>query len=199
MPAHRIITRRGKPLKPLHSWRVAFTSAVCDLKASRRAIAQVLAMHMSIDGDSCFPSVPTIARESGYCERTVYYAIAELVRRGWVEKESRPGRVNRYRAVIPTWWLEAAAQQGVEAIASLEEGVGSGPAARAASSSSDAHAPIRRAHRWLEHAGVHFESVDDVRAELHKLLGDEIQAEALVVRWRQLTGRAGPDVLTAAA
>ena len=38
---------------------------------------------------TCFPAIPTIARETGLSERTVQRALKELVEEGFVEKSSR--------------------------------------------------------------------------------------------------------------
>lgn len=38
---------------------------------------------------TCFPAIPTIARETGLSERTVQRAIKELVEEGFIEKSSR--------------------------------------------------------------------------------------------------------------
>ena len=154
-------------------------------------MAHVLALHMNATGGSCFPSVRTIAGRTGYCERTVFYALAELVERGWIERIPRPGRVNHYEARVPAWYLRQAASGGavfelVEG-AALEEGSGA-----ATPSSGPSSSAARRAHLWLENAGVHFESEDDVRAELQRRIGDDVGAEILLERWRHLTGRAGP-------
>lgn len=58
---------------------------------------------MNEKGGSCFPSVPTLARETGFAESTVRDSLKELAERGWLERDIRGGREsNRYRAMVPT-------------------------------------------------------------------------------------------------
>lgn len=38
---------------------------------------------------TCFPAIPTIARETGLCERTVQRALKELCEQGFIEKSPR--------------------------------------------------------------------------------------------------------------
>lgn len=169
------------------------------LKSSARHVAHILGLYFDPRGDSCWPSVATIAGRTGYCERTVYYALAQLIEHGWVEKISRPGRTNRYRATIPEWAMRQVAigrepWSVVEGKSeTLDEGAGRrSPQVPPASSSSAPHARIRRGHIWLENVGVHYESEADVRDELQRIIGDETAAEWALERWRDMTGRAGP-------
>lgn len=181
--------RRGKvTLNGVQSWRAGFASAISDLLPSRRLVAFVLSQHMNAKGEHCFVSAATIAGESGYCVRTVFYALADLVERGWVEKDSRPGRTNVYRASVPSWWAQAATEQGHELVVGLEEDPGNAEEAASGSSSSPA---VMRAHRWLENAGWQV-TEQSARDELEEMVGPEA-ADALMLRWRELVdARAGP-------
>lgn len=94
-------------LSPLFTWR----SAICesDLPSTSRHVALVLSLHMSERGDSCFPSIPTLADESGYSRRTVQRHLQNLSDSGWLEhigwkKWQTPGgeqRTKRWKAVVP--------------------------------------------------------------------------------------------------
>jgi hypothetical protein len=85
-----------------YSWRGAIASRESGLSPTRRLVALALSLHMSEKGDSCFPSVPTLAGETGLSERSVYRAVADLVEGGWLARDSSRGRQsNRYFAVIP--------------------------------------------------------------------------------------------------
>lgn len=66
----------------------------------RRLIAYAL-IHSHGNGSArgCFAALGTLAREAGLSERTVKRAIAELLERGWIKRELRPGHSNRYWAL----------------------------------------------------------------------------------------------------
>ncbi len=95
-------------LKPLFTWR----SAICesDLHRTTRHIALTLSLHMSEMGDSCFPSIARLARESGCDSRTVQRHLRTLEAEGWIERGEHIGTGGRgkygtgvqYRAVIKT-------------------------------------------------------------------------------------------------
>lgn len=89
-------------LKPLFTWR----SAICEssLPADVRHVALVLSLHMSERGDSCYPSLATLCRETGRRKETVVRAIATLEDGGWLEvrrSNGGRGRPNEYRGAIP--------------------------------------------------------------------------------------------------
>lgn len=94
---------RKPNLSPLFTWR----SAVCEsgLRPSVRHVALTLSTHMSERGDSCFPSLATLAEETGLHKETVHKAIAELEEASYLQV-TRPettgrGRANHYRACVP--------------------------------------------------------------------------------------------------
>lgn len=53
--------------------------------------------------DRCWPSVATLARELGCCERTVQYALRRLQRAGWLRSEAAGNPTGR---VLVFCWLE---------------------------------------------------------------------------------------------
>lgn len=87
-------------LSPLFTWRSAIVDS--DLSSTSKLVALVLSLHMSERGESCFPSYPTLAKETGLTRRTVIVHVENLVRSGWLEKTVGGGRrSNVYRAVVP--------------------------------------------------------------------------------------------------
>lgn len=73
-----------------------------DLGASARLVAFVLSTHMNAAGGSCFPSLTTISRESGYARSTVCDALSRLERARLIERvRGGPHRPTRYRATSP--------------------------------------------------------------------------------------------------
>ncbi len=88
-------------LSPLFTWR----SAICDseLEPGARLLAQTLACHMSVRGDSCFPSINTLSAETGMSDRSVQRYIRRLRQTGWltVTYGGGRGRSNRYKASVP--------------------------------------------------------------------------------------------------
>lgn len=94
-------------LSPLFTWR----SAICesDLPSTSRHVALVLSLHMSERGDSCFPSMRTLADETGYSRRTVQTHIQRLCDDGWLqqigwktwETPGGPQRTKRWKATVP--------------------------------------------------------------------------------------------------
>lgn len=57
-----------------------------------RLVLHTLALHMSIKGDSCWPSLDTIAAESGLSRRAVQDNITAAIEAGWISKEEIPLR-----------------------------------------------------------------------------------------------------------
>lgn len=57
-----------------------------------RLVLHTLALHMSAKGDSCWPSLDTIAEESGLSRRAVQDNIAAAIESGWITKEEIPLR-----------------------------------------------------------------------------------------------------------
>lgn len=67
---------------------------------SKLLVLLALADHADDDG-VCWPSIETIAVKARCSVSWVYEALNELERAGWVRRESRTGRSNRYTVSIP--------------------------------------------------------------------------------------------------
>jgi predicted ArsR family transcriptional regulator len=92
----------------LIAWRSAIIAST--VGSSARLVALVLSTHMDRDGGSCFPSLTTLARETGLSRRTVCNALDELEHAGLVERaRTGRGRPTRYRATSATTALAGAA------------------------------------------------------------------------------------------
>jgi hypothetical protein len=91
-------------IKPLFSWR----SLICDsdLDATARHVALTLSLHTNERGESCFPSLDTLASETARSKSTVSEAIRRLEETEWVtvNRPARQGRGHRteYALAIPT-------------------------------------------------------------------------------------------------
>jgi hypothetical protein len=102
---------RRRCSKPLFAWREALTDP--DLgpatrfgvsRATQLSVAIAgLSLHMTIDGDKCFPSVERLSRETGHDRRTVQRALRCLTVDGWLAVYEGGGRghSNRYYLRIP--------------------------------------------------------------------------------------------------
>lgn len=79
-------------LLPLFDWRAAVCSQHGPEKPTTRFVLLTLALHMSVKGDSCFPSIDLLAEESGLSRRAVieHLQIAEAT--GWLAKKDRSTR-----------------------------------------------------------------------------------------------------------
>jgi hypothetical protein len=78
-------------------WRALILAS--ELAPSAKLTALALSTHMDRSGGSCFPSLTTIARETGLARRTVCYALDGLQRAGLLERvRSGRGKPTRYRA-----------------------------------------------------------------------------------------------------
>jgi hypothetical protein len=58
---------------------------------NRQLLMQKLASHADADGSHCFPAVETLAEDTNYSERQIYYYLADLEELGFVVKEGRRG------------------------------------------------------------------------------------------------------------
>lgn len=71
-----------------------------------RFVLLALSLHMHSDGNSCFPSMALLARESNLSLRTVKTHMAEAFEDGWLHRYERKGPVSgysryEYEATIP--------------------------------------------------------------------------------------------------
>jgi DNA-binding transcriptional MocR family regulator len=90
------------------SWERAI--AASDLEGTTRHVAFTLGLHFSRAGDSCWPSLETLARESGLNVSTVKRHLTVLRVRGWLlvlsggSPKGGERTSNRYEAAIPARW-----------------------------------------------------------------------------------------------
>lgn len=99
----------GDQLSALFSWRGAIVES--DLPPTTRHLALTLSLHMNERGGSCFPSISTLAHETGLNYHTVSRHLAILREHGWLRTEVRRrgegrGTVLHHTATIPTTALE---------------------------------------------------------------------------------------------
>lgn len=71
-----------------------------------RFVLFALSLHMNSEGNSCFPSMALLARESNLSLRTVKTHMAEAFEDGWLHRYERKGPVSgysryEYEATIP--------------------------------------------------------------------------------------------------
>jgi hypothetical protein len=90
---------RAEELAPLFTWRSAITES--GLKPVTRHVALTLSLHMNERGGSCWPSLATLAAETGLAVKTVREHMAALARTGWLERIDRPGSSCMWRARTP--------------------------------------------------------------------------------------------------
>lgn len=85
---------RAKP----GEWKFALVAS--DLPMRAKYIGLVLAVHFDRSG-RCWPSIDTLATESGQSKKTVVKYLAELEGREWVEREKGSGpRSTKYQAIL---------------------------------------------------------------------------------------------------
>jgi|SRR5581483_3384670 len=90
------------------SWRRLIASPASPFTSTERLVAHVLAMYMSEAGDSCFPSIPTIAADAALADSTVRDALNRMSEWGFLDRVRRRGRgrSNEYLARIPDYFDE---------------------------------------------------------------------------------------------
>ena len=91
-------------LSEFFTWRTAILHS--DLHASCRLTLLVLSCHMNEVGGSCFPSIKTLATETGMERKAVMRAIRHAIDKGWLSKEQgrlsgQKWRQNFYTAQLP--------------------------------------------------------------------------------------------------
>jgi len=92
--------------KKLFSWRGAIASKNGPDSSTTRHVLLALSLHMSERGDSCFPSLNTLAQETGLTRRAIIDHIKKAIDDGWLQKErqvreSGGDTSNRYRPSVP--------------------------------------------------------------------------------------------------
>lgn len=75
-----------------------------ELKPIQRHVALTLSLHMDNEGGSCFPSISTLAAETGLAESSVRHAIYALDDAGYLLRKPGEGRGHstRYQAKLPS-------------------------------------------------------------------------------------------------
>ncbi len=78
-----------RKLKPLFTWRAQICSDDGPEDPTTRHVLLTLACHMSELGDSCFPSIALLARETALANRTVKKHLKIAVESGWIFRRVR--------------------------------------------------------------------------------------------------------------
>jgi hypothetical protein len=104
---------------PLFRWRLGIVMAKFetqvagrrrDQTATRRWVAIALSLHMNRDLRKCFPSITTLAEETGLGRSTVIAALNDLEKEGWIHRtpgggrrpgSNAPGRPTQYEGTFP--------------------------------------------------------------------------------------------------
>jgi DNA-binding transcriptional regulator YhcF (GntR family) len=81
---------RKATVSRLFTWRGDIVDS--DLPPTSRHVALTLSLHMNERGDSCFPSLMTLAAETGLSKSTVAEHLARLEREGWLVRQTGGGR-----------------------------------------------------------------------------------------------------------
>jgi DNA-binding transcriptional MocR family regulator len=91
----------GRRASTLVRWRGLIIES--ELPSPAKLVALVLSTHMDSNGGSCFPSLTTLAQESGLGRSTVCRALDQVARAGLVKRvRGGRGKPPRYRATSPT-------------------------------------------------------------------------------------------------
>jgi hypothetical protein len=80
----------GGSLPPVALWRKGIVAS--DLPATVCHVALTLALHMDLEGGSCFPSLELLVKETKRNRATVHRAINRLINRGYLHRGRRGGR-----------------------------------------------------------------------------------------------------------
>ena len=90
----------------LFQWRNAIASKSGPKEPTTRHVLLTISLHMNCDGESCFPSVNTLAEETGRTKKSVIVHIEKAEKAGWIKKEIRGfsgqgWRRHKYRPNLP--------------------------------------------------------------------------------------------------
>lgn len=90
----------------LFKWRQAIISKDGPEKPTTRHILLTLSLHMDQDGNKCFPSISTLAAETGLSRRAICLHLDLAERDGWIKKEicgfsGQDWKRHRYLPLIP--------------------------------------------------------------------------------------------------
>lgn len=106
-------------LRPFFTWRSAMASKFGPPSSTTRLVLLTLSLHMSEQGDSCFPGIDRLVDESGLSKKSVIDHIQIAEEMGWITKQERHLRSGQgwrrmeYFATIP---------DGIEAKIKAEKG-----------------------------------------------------------------------------
>lgn len=75
--------------QPLFSWRTALASEDGPDSSTTRHVLLTISLHMGERGESCFPSLRTLAKETGLNKSTVSRHIKKAEDDGWIRREKR--------------------------------------------------------------------------------------------------------------
>lgn len=92
----------GQPRKWKHAWKDAFQSEYGPTQPMDRTVLFCLYANMNADGESCFPSIRTIAKRLCRNKDTVNAAIKRLKESGWIRVQVLPGRRGKRHQYFPT-------------------------------------------------------------------------------------------------
>lgn len=85
----------------LFDWRTAVADS--DLPATTKLVALVLSLHMNRAGESCFPGLPLLQRQTSLSRSALQEHLRALALSNWLERRLRPGRgsTTEYMATFP--------------------------------------------------------------------------------------------------
>jgi len=87
-------------LSPIFTWRTAIAKS--ELPPTVRHVALTLSLYMNERGGSAWPSLASLAEDSGLSTRSVMRGIHALERGGYLLCERRPGTSTLYTGIVPT-------------------------------------------------------------------------------------------------
>lgn len=124
MSSKRTSRTTGKAtLAPIFGWEHALSRDI-ELTASTRHVGLTIALFMSRETATCWPSVNTLAERTGLSTRTIKRATAALIEGGWLDVERGghgKGDSNVYHARTPAGRIVAITDDTLVNVASSEE------------------------------------------------------------------------------
>lgn len=111
----------------LFDWRTAVVEA--ELPPTTKLVALVLSLHMNRAGESCFPGLPLLQRQTSLSRSAVQEHVRALALSNWLERRENPGRGNttEYVATFPPPLVEEIIEKARPAGLSADERPGKGP------------------------------------------------------------------------
>lgn len=106
---------------PMFSWRTAVLAS--DLEATTKHVLLTLACHMNEFGESCYPTIEQLVKETSLSNRSVITHIQAAEEKGWIKKNIHGYKGQRWRnAEYLMQWPEWASR-GTDPPAGIEEKV----------------------------------------------------------------------------